>query len=319
MEKRSGYRECPRCGLRNKPSVTQCDFCGWQFEESQDDWIDQIRALEKISTDRSTMAVDENLSKRIEATIKKPDDVFVDDFIVERDPTTTMASESIPEPQPFSAPPTPEARGETFDTQPKEPESPKLEPAVETTSEPEPQVLRAEVEIEKVIEPVELVTLETTIETAEAIREPEPVPVSVEPLPQEPPIMLKEEAQLETIAETTVFDMRTVVVPVAILASGVAAYVGILLFSVFQPVNWALGWTISIVGAIMVTYGCGQVYEIWKNPNAHNKRIAGRQLKPEVAGEKGKEVFICPLCNEVVSENDDHCSSCGAEFEIEKS
>ena len=317
MEKRSGYRECPRCGLRNKPSVTQCDFCGWQFEESQDDWIDQIRALENISTDRSTVAVDESLSKRIEATMKKPDESFADDLIVERDTATAMANESILEPQPFSAPPTPEARGETFDTQPKEPELPKLEPAIETTSEPEPQISRAEVEIGEVIEPVELVTHETTIERAEAIREPVPVSGPVEPLPQEPPIVLKEGAQSETIAETVVFDMRTVIVPVAVLASGVAAYVGILLFSVFQPINWAVGWTISIVGAIMVTYGCGQVYEIWKNPNARNKRIAGRQFKPEVTGEEGKEVFICPLCNEVVSENDDHCRSCGAEFEIE--
>jgi len=328
MEKRSGYKECPRCGLRNKPSVAQCDFCGWQFEESQDEWIDQIRALEKISTDQSTVAVDEELSKRIKATIIKPDEVSVDDFVGEQDRSFMAPSEPTPSPQPVSGSPTPENRKGIPEVPPQKPVMPEREYVPEAVSEPGPPTAEAETESAEVAEFVESMIEETA---AEGVKEPEqlePVPVTEKMAPEAPQtpaaatkkMVVEKEAAPEAPLIATGLDLRTAAVPAAVLASGVAAYVGILLFSVLQPVHWTLGWTMSIAGAIMVTVGCSRLYDVWKHPAEPKEGRVPGAVEPRVMrGDKGVEVFICPLCNEVVSESDDHCPNCGVEFEKEKS
>jgi hypothetical protein len=323
MDRRSGYRECPRCGLRNKPSVAQCDFCGWQFDESQDEWIDQIRALEKISTDQSTVSVDEELSKRIEATIIKPDEISVDDFIGEQDRAIPILSEPASPPQPVSTPPTPEERTKMMEAPPKELVVPGPEPLPERVSEPEPPVAKAEAENAEVTEFVESMIEEGVVGE---IREPEglqPAPIAEEvPRGATESLATKEEASAQkgetsATAPTTIgFDLRIAAIPAAVLVVGAAAYVGILLFSVFQPVHWTVGWTVSILGAAMVTIGCSRLYDIWKHPGESQASSWRRTVELKVKrGDKGVEVFICPLCNEVVSENDDHCPNCGVEFE----
>jgi len=109
---------------------------------------------------------------------------------------------------------------------------------------------------------------------------------------------------------------RTATVPAAVFATGVLAYVGILLLSVFQPVNWLVGWTVSIVGATMVTMGCSGLYDIWKYPRDLKSRPVKEVVQPRVAPEsRPAEVYACPLCNQIVSESDDYCRNCGVCFE----
>lgn len=272
MEKRSGRKECPRCGLRNKPSVAQCDFCGWQFEESQDEWIDQIKALEKIGTGENTVSVDEELSKRIEATIIKPNEISVDDFVGEKDLPFMSASEPISPNRPIWTLPTPEERRELLEAPPKEVSRPEPDHVPEPVSESEPPTAKAEAESAEVAEFVESMIEEVGVG---AIKEPEePVPLEVPEeiapdVPEVPTAISKDEkvVEKEAIPEATAAgpDLRTAAVPAAVLASGAAAYVGILLFSVLQPVSWTIGWTVSIAGAILVTIGCGSLYDVWKH------------------------------------------------------
>ena len=51
MERSSGLKECPRCGLRNRQGAYQCDFCGWDFKAATDDWMGQVNDLERIGRD----------------------------------------------------------------------------------------------------------------------------------------------------------------------------------------------------------------------------------------------------------------------------
>lgn len=72
MERRTGFKECPKCGLRNKPGATQCDFCG-QNLGSSDDWQQHIKDLESLNKMELRRPMDDRTSKRIEATIIRKD------------------------------------------------------------------------------------------------------------------------------------------------------------------------------------------------------------------------------------------------------
>lgn len=72
MERRTGFKECPKCGLRNKPGATQCDFCGQNLGPS-DDWQQHIKDLESLNKMELRRPMDDRTSKRIEATIIRKD------------------------------------------------------------------------------------------------------------------------------------------------------------------------------------------------------------------------------------------------------
>lgn len=72
MEKRSSFKECPKCGLRNKPTAAQCDFCG-QSLGSPDDWQEHIKDLESLNKMDLRRPMDDRTSKRIESTIIRKD------------------------------------------------------------------------------------------------------------------------------------------------------------------------------------------------------------------------------------------------------
>lgn len=72
MERSSGLKECPRCGLRNRQGAYQCDFCGWDFKAATDDWMGQVNDLERIGRDVEASDIDTSVRSRIELTMKKP-------------------------------------------------------------------------------------------------------------------------------------------------------------------------------------------------------------------------------------------------------
>lgn len=76
-EKPSGLKECPRCGLRNRPGAYQCEFCGWDFGVISDDWLGQVSALEQLGKDIDAPEVDEVTASKIESTIVKPSEASV--------------------------------------------------------------------------------------------------------------------------------------------------------------------------------------------------------------------------------------------------
>lgn len=72
MERKSGFKECPKCGLRNKPDATQCDFCG-QNLGAADDWQLHIKDLESLNKMELRRPLDDRTSKRLESTIIRKD------------------------------------------------------------------------------------------------------------------------------------------------------------------------------------------------------------------------------------------------------
>ncbi len=72
MERKSGFKECPKCGLRNKPDATQCDFCGQNLGAS-DDWQHHVKDLESLNKMELRRPLDDRTSKRIESTIIRKD------------------------------------------------------------------------------------------------------------------------------------------------------------------------------------------------------------------------------------------------------
>jgi len=73
MDGKSSFKECPRCGLRNRVSAARCDFCDYEFQDSSEEWSDYVDVLEKLSESDEVQQVDEDLSRKIEATLVKTD------------------------------------------------------------------------------------------------------------------------------------------------------------------------------------------------------------------------------------------------------
>jgi len=69
MEGKAGFKECPRCGLRNRRFVLRCDFCGFEFAETDEEWTDYLDILERLGKTEESEILDEKVTRRIEATI----------------------------------------------------------------------------------------------------------------------------------------------------------------------------------------------------------------------------------------------------------
>jgi len=70
----------------------------------------------------------------------------------------------------------------------------------------------------------------------------------------------------------------------------------------------AMGWSLAIVGALMITIGASSVYDKLVVAKKAPEPIIGRNTRA------GDEVIICPRCHEEVDESDERCPSCGAAF-----
>ncbi len=120
MDKTSGLKECPRCGLRNRRGAYQCDFCGWDFKTASDDWMGQLSDLEKINREVGTIDMDTSTMSKIELTMRRPADIPV--------------KERKPEPPVEPAQIATQDHGDVL-AQPVAEVHPVAEPAVETVTE----------------------------------------------------------------------------------------------------------------------------------------------------------------------------------------
>ncbi len=77
MDKPSGLKECPRCGLRNRSGAYQCDFCGWDFRGASDDWMGKVNELQRINKEVESPVLDKRTTSKIEMTIVNPAEVPV--------------------------------------------------------------------------------------------------------------------------------------------------------------------------------------------------------------------------------------------------
>jgi len=95
MEGRSGFKECPRCGLRNRMSAVKCDFCGFEFQDSSEEWSDYVDVLERLSKSEEMHQEDEDLSRKIESTLVKP----VENVVSSEAPVAEKEGSEIPVPK----------------------------------------------------------------------------------------------------------------------------------------------------------------------------------------------------------------------------
>lgn len=284
MDKKTGFKECSRCGLRNKPAAKQCDFCGQRFEMA-DDWELQIDALEKLSRSPKNVEVTEEVSRRIESTIVRKD------MVDHREKTI--------EPVIFS----PAVRPEPV-------------PPISTTVEA-PEVARP-IEVEKkIVEPVPYIVPEPVISDIPppSIAPPTPptvvvseektviaaVPVKKKLLPAPSQELMNQGLFHVGIMKK---DARSIAFT-AIMFAGIIAFIAALVFTKsFGEMNT---WSLVIVAGGMVVAGFSQVMINWNYDKAVRVNIPGTA--------DDEPVEICPSCNERVDPNDARCPSCGTEFE----
>lgn len=283
MEKKSGFKECPRCGLRNKPSAAQCDFCGWEFRDVSDEWISHVQVLEKLNKATESIVLDDEVSRRIESTIVR-------------------SSREVPPPQPAPKPevkptPPPPAMEEVIiDTEPKA----KVEKWPERRAAAVPPPV-----------PIEDREVKTFVETmigepvaAQAAAVVNAQATETVRLPLSRPEPMREEI-VEVFVPRGSFLSRYYKV---FLGAGAAIYVVTLLLYSMAFLSVPLGWGMAIAGALMITLGVSHVYDMRVEHKAPGEPIIGKMKHA------GDEVVICPRCHEEVSESDSRCPSCGAAF-----
>jgi hypothetical protein len=279
MEKKTGFKECPRCGLRNKPSAAQCDFCGWEFRDVSDEWISHVQVLEKLNKATESIVLDDEVSRRIESTIVRSSREV---------PGTTQ----IPEPVQAPAPPTTEEVAIESEAKPdKWPER-----RVVTIPPPIPEEER-EVKnfVETMIgEPVSAqAAAEVNVRASDAIG-----------LTLSQPQPMEEEAIDVYVPQTSFISKYWKI----FLLGGAGIYVITLVLYASSYLSVALGWGLAIAGALLITFGVSHIYDSRVEHNSPSEPIIGDMRHA------GDEIVICPRCHEEVSESDARCPSCGAAF-----
>ncbi|MBI0584046.1 MAG: hypothetical protein ISF22_07445 [Methanomassiliicoccus sp.] len=255
MERSSGLKECPRCGLRNRQGTCQCDFCGWDFRAATDDWIGQVNDLENIGRGIEPVTMDTTTRSKIEMTMKKPSEMPV----AEKKPDKRLEV-----PPHLSL----EDRGDV------------LAQATE--------VMMAETEAET-FTPVEESTVDLdqpmAVEEHEVLSPPAEV-VEASPAPAAHGITLQSVTRMPQF------------VPAGLLSMGLAVYVLDIYVVSMGILNGALAWGVSIIASLLMAYA------------------VIRYLPMLMRGKKGKEdeAILCPVCHELVSDEEAKCPSCGVKF-----
>jgi RNA polymerase subunit RPABC4/transcription elongation factor Spt4 len=275
MDRKAGYKECSRCGLRNKPSALQCDFCGLRFIAGED-WDDNIQALEKMGGNEERVLVDEDVSKRIEATIVKRDkfnppvkakESRNDDFdYFRKDPEPVRV---------LTGQPSAVGRG------PASYESEKQPAGTEQASSGDPQAAERIVLQERPVAaaPTEPVKERTVVRRVRTKSNPAVTPASTSARPG-------------TFA--------------AVLILGVVWYLVAILFG-DQALGRIGSWALITVSTLMVVVGAGGVFK------SRSKDVPpGDGNVPD--GAPTKQVLMCPKCHELVKATDRTCPDCGTEF-----
>ena len=283
MERKSGFKECPRCGLRNKPSAAQCDFCGWEFRDVSDEWISHVQVLEKLNRATESIVLDDEVSRRIESTIVRAG----------RDPVPPKQVQA-PEVQPS---PVPAAEKDIV-------------------IEDEPQVLvRKRTERRVVVVqphlPEEEKEVKNFVET-----------MIGEPVTPQAAAVVNVQAN-EAIIHPGVLATPAAEAPIGaclprqsflshyhrfMLMAGAGVYAVTLPLYSLSYLSTTLGWGLSATGALLITLGIGHIHDARMARATPGDQLIGRSIRPR------DEVVICPRCHEEVRERDSRCPSCGAAF-----
>lgn len=279
MERKSGFKECPRCGLRNKPSAVQCDFCGWEFQDTSEEWISHVQVLEKLNRQTESILLDDEVSKRIESTIVR----------------TSRDVKIAPPPQPVDIPRSEEARPVEGELKAKGKDW--AASRIKTPSMPTPESKEVKAFVDTMIgEPIkEEASADIVISDSNA--------AGMATAPLNP---VRELGRTPRVA---MFASKTWVLSYGLIASGLGIYLFNLIIFALAIMPLLLGWTLAIVGSILITIGTSHAYDL--SSYGRKRAISSNE---SLSIEKEKLVLICPSCNEEVGSNDRNCPACGAIF-----
>lgn len=257
MERSSGLKECPRCGLRNRQGAYQCDFCGWDFKAASDDWMGQVNDLERIGREVEVTDMDATLRSRIELTMKNPAQMPV---------AEKKAEVQLDMPPHLSL----DDHGDVLP-------HPVEEIMVGAEPEPAPQIVE---EVIPAAEPEAMVIEEAAPETI------------AEPVAAEEPAVVA-----SNVPRTKVTGMPQFV-PGGLLAMGLGVYVLDIYVISAGILTGGLAWGVSILASLLMVYA------------------VIRYLPMVTRGKKkdAEEAVLCPVCHEMVSDEDSKCPSCGVRF-----
>lgn len=282
MDKKSGFKECPRCGLRNKPSTAQCDFCGWEFRDVADEWISHVQILERMNKPADSIVLDDEVSRKIESTIIRTarDDQNAKPLINKSDsiiPTPLSNKLDIDSSEIIRS-------NESTSVQQDE---------LESSAKAEDMDIRAFVET-MIGEPV-------TAQAAAAVNSTISEAVVVDP-------QKLETKNAESYVEVQQEYGFSFYLDRVLLGIGVAIYAIALILYSMSYIDVPIGWALSIAGALTLTIGVSVAYEklIQKSSSSDKKTYNNTKIV--------EEVIICPRCHEEVEETDERCPSCGAAF-----
>jgi len=344
MVTKPGYKDCPRCGLRNRISAASCDFCGYAFEDATDEWNDYLEILAKLGKEEVVSEDDE--FSAIKSTIVRPLEVIEDDEPQAEETVEDLAEvpaiqmedeaqEAIEEEPALEGPvieePAPEAlpgpeANEAFEDDIVD-ELDTLDEPIREEAEEEPSTFEEEVpEDQPSYSPDEAVMPD---EVGEEITEEPPEEIIDEAIDQEPMVESEPEPQIEPIAPAMTDEApieaeavgpllmaepegrgmdKASLMTYGMLASGVMIYSGTVAVAFVSPFNLILEWGAVVVGGLLLAFGLGRVADM-----VRNKRAIGDASDDD----DGREVVLCPVCYEEVSGDVDICPRCGAEFSNE--
>ncbi|MEM3059774.1 MAG: hypothetical protein QXN93_06845 [Methanomassiliicoccales archaeon] len=347
MENKKSYKECPRCGLRNKIYASECDFCGWEFNDVSDEWAEELIELERLASEKSSERISREESKIVEATLVRnkeriqlvskrvendvlePTDVIRDaspitsEITAEPVENNVAAAEmqSVTEVQQITAQPKPEA-GE--------------QPVIHDTKEQE--ITRSGAidisEITDVIQNVESGIEEffetmTDTEPKEGQQEHEAATIA----PMEPSshkdVFREYELTSQRVEEELVeksakpadggfcriFGHRRGRLSISFIIFGFSIYTTAILVEASASLGWIIGWSLSIAGSAIAAIGCVVAIYIVCSRKFEHEGTKTMGIQPYMEKDE-TDIIICPVCHEVVSEDDEVCPCCGVEFEI---
>lgn len=280
MERKSGHKECPRCGLRNKPAAAQCDFCGWEFQDVSDEWISHVKVLEKINKESDAMVLDDELSKRIESTIVRSSREV--EIPIKESPVSELARQ-------------------------REEEGARASDKEWTHAHI--SMTDMALENKEVRDFVETMIGEAAPVVQTARLAPVPIASSEEPKVETAVLNpVKELGERKAWEERRYFGMRPL--PFSLLSVGLVIYLITLILYGSLSVGPAIGWSLAIVGALMIAIGAGYVYDERMLKKRGDEPVAGDSMTSK------EDVVICPKCNEQVNDMMERCPNCGARFEV---
>ncbi len=283
MERKAGFKECPRCGLRNKPTAVQCDFCGWEFHEASEDWNAQVKALDRLGHDVDSVVLDDELSKKIESTLVRIPREGSGQAQAQR-PVLTVEEIAI----------------------------------IENDAELRTEGRKWSDEHRTKAELASTESHEVKVFVDTMIGEPAPGPVH-EPPKVEPAVAVAE-SPVNDLRSDQMIEARTekavalplregLGMPAGLMGGGVVVYAVALTAYSNAAVGMYIGWGLAIFGALVFTVGANWFFT--------RKARARTREEPMIGANNAdsNEVMICPKCNELVDQSVSSCPSCGVRFD----